>query len=182
MAVAGAVAQELITAYQRPGITRAWVNNGGDIALHLAPVPVERIGDEVADGTTSPTASASASTSASPLALRRIDKPAFPGEELVVVASPFFPHKLSKGYSNPQSRVIESVNGIKVKSLKHLIEVLRDSRDEFIVFEFSGRSGESPVFPRKEVLASIEDILTDNGVRSQASPELLAVWNEKPKS
>jgi len=36
-AVAGAVAQELIECYQRPGIRRAWVNNGGDIALHLAP-------------------------------------------------------------------------------------------------------------------------------------------------
>ena len=36
-AVAGAVAQELIAHYHRPGIRRAWVNNGGDIALHLAP-------------------------------------------------------------------------------------------------------------------------------------------------
>ena len=36
-AVAGSVAQEIVLAYQRPGITRAWVNNGGDIALHLAP-------------------------------------------------------------------------------------------------------------------------------------------------
>ena len=35
-AVAGAVAQELIAAYQRPGIRRAWVNNGGDIALYFA--------------------------------------------------------------------------------------------------------------------------------------------------
>ncbi|MDT7836226.1 UPF0280 family protein [Aquabacterium sp. OR-4] len=35
-AVAGAVAQEIVAAYQRPGIRRAWVNNGGDIALHLA--------------------------------------------------------------------------------------------------------------------------------------------------
>ena len=76
--------------------------------------------------------------------------------------------------------VVESVNGVKIKNLKHLVEVLRDSRDEFIVFEFSGRSGESPVFPRKEVLASIEDILTDNGVRSQGSPDTLAVWNAKP--
>ena len=119
------------------------------------------------------------SASSSPLALRRIDKPAFPGEELVVVASPFFPHKLSKGYSNPQSRVIESVNGIKVKSLKHLIEVLRDSRDEFMVFEFAGHGGESPVFPRKDMLAATEEILTDNGVRSQGSPDMLAVWNAK---
>jgi len=35
-AVAGAVAQELIAAYQHSAIRRAWVNNGGDIALHLA--------------------------------------------------------------------------------------------------------------------------------------------------
>ena len=35
-AVAGAVAQELLPANQVAGIRRAWVNNGGDIALHLA--------------------------------------------------------------------------------------------------------------------------------------------------
>jgi len=34
-AVAGAVAEELMVCYQREGITRAWINNGGDIALHL---------------------------------------------------------------------------------------------------------------------------------------------------
>jgi ApbE superfamily uncharacterized protein (UPF0280 family) len=43
-AVAGAVAQELIGFYQRLGISRAWVNNGGDIALHLAPGAALRIG------------------------------------------------------------------------------------------------------------------------------------------
>ena len=36
-AVAGAVAQELVAFYRRPGVARAWINNGGDIALHLAP-------------------------------------------------------------------------------------------------------------------------------------------------
>jgi ApbE superfamily uncharacterized protein (UPF0280 family) len=35
-AVAGAVAQELLPFYQVPGVQRAWINNGGDIALHLA--------------------------------------------------------------------------------------------------------------------------------------------------
>lgn len=43
-AVAGAVAQELVGCYQRPGIVRAWVNNGGDIALHLAPGAQARVG------------------------------------------------------------------------------------------------------------------------------------------
>ncbi len=43
-AVAGSVAQELIAFYQRPGIARAWINNGGDIALHLAPGTEARVG------------------------------------------------------------------------------------------------------------------------------------------
>ena len=34
-AVAGAVAQEIVAHYARAGVRRAWVNNGGDIALHL---------------------------------------------------------------------------------------------------------------------------------------------------
>ena len=43
-AVAGAVAEEIAAFYQRPGIARVWVNNGGDIALHLAPGQSARIG------------------------------------------------------------------------------------------------------------------------------------------
>jgi len=43
-AVAGAVAQALIGCYDRPGIARAWVNNGGDIALHLAAGQCARVG------------------------------------------------------------------------------------------------------------------------------------------
>ena len=43
-AVAGAVAQELIACYARPGVERAWVNNGGDIALHLTPGRSVRVG------------------------------------------------------------------------------------------------------------------------------------------
>ena len=36
-AVAGSVAEELIESFADPRIERAWINNGGDIALHLAP-------------------------------------------------------------------------------------------------------------------------------------------------
>jgi ApbE superfamily uncharacterized protein (UPF0280 family) len=43
-AVAGAVAQELIACYRRAGVRRAWANNGGDIALHLAEGEQVRIG------------------------------------------------------------------------------------------------------------------------------------------
>ncbi len=43
-AVAGAVAQSLIGSYHRAGIARAWVNNGGDIALHLSAGTQAKVG------------------------------------------------------------------------------------------------------------------------------------------
>jgi ApbE superfamily uncharacterized protein (UPF0280 family) len=43
-AVAGAVAEELVSCYDRAGVQRAWINNGGDIALHLASWQSVRIG------------------------------------------------------------------------------------------------------------------------------------------
>jgi uncharacterized protein len=43
-AVAGAVADELIGAFRRDGVRRASINNGGDIALHLAPCASYTIG------------------------------------------------------------------------------------------------------------------------------------------
>ena len=43
-AVAGAVAQEVVGSYRRAGVARAWINNGGDIALHLAPGTSVQVG------------------------------------------------------------------------------------------------------------------------------------------
>lgn len=122
---------------------------------------------------------ASLSYMGNPLSSRRGDQPAFPGEELVLVASPFFPHRLSKGYDNPLSRVVATLNGTKVRNLLHLVEILRDSRDEFISIQFAGRGSESLVFKRQEMLAATEEILSDNGVRTQGSPAVMAVWEKK---
>ena len=115
----------------------------------------------------------------SPLANRFDDKPAFPGEELVVVPSPFFPHKLDEGYSSPFCEVVKSINGIAIKNLNHLVAVLRDARGESITIAFNDRDGETLVFPRQAMLAATDDILTDNGVRSQGSADTLAIWNAK---
>ena len=43
-AVAGAVAQELLPCVSQPGVDKAFVNNGGDIALHLQPEENWRVG------------------------------------------------------------------------------------------------------------------------------------------
>lgn len=115
----------------------------------------------------------------SPLSLRRADRPAFDGEALVIVSSPFFPHKLALGYSQVQSGVVEKVNDVTIRNLEHLVATLRDATEDFIVIEFAGRQFETLVFPRKEMVAATEEILTDNGVRAQGSPDTLAVWNSK---
>jgi S1-C subfamily serine protease len=119
------------------------------------------------------------SYAASPLVTRRGDVPEFDGEELVVVASPFFPHKLAKGYSNPSAGVVKAINGKPVKNLAHLVTILRDLPDEFVVLELDHRGSEVPVFSRREMLAATEEILTDNGVRAQGSPDMLAIWSER---
>ncbi len=100
-------------------------------------------------------------------------------QELVVVSSPFFPHDLSKGYSNPSAGVVYSINGTRIRSLVHLVTLLRDLKDDYVVFEFDHRGGEALVFPRKQTVESTEAILTDNGVRAQASSELLDIWQGK---
>jgi S1-C subfamily serine protease len=120
------------------------------------------------------------SASGNPLVTRMSDQPAFPGEGLVVISSPFFPNKLAQGYGSPRSEVVKSINGIAVKNLNHLVELLRDSKDEFITVACDTRFGETMVFPRAQMLAATDEILTDNGVRSQGSPDTLAIWNTKP--
>jgi len=115
----------------------------------------------------------------SPLITRLGDTPSADREELVVISSPFFPHKLASGYSNQSGGVIYSVNGVQVRSLKHLVAVLRDLQDEFVVFEFDHRDGEALVFPRRAMVDATEEILTDNGVRAQGSPDMMEVWQAK---
>jgi hypothetical protein len=117
----------------------------------------------------------------SPLMTRRHEKPAFPGEELVMVSSTMFPHRLGRGYHSAMMRVVKDVNGTTIKNLAHLVEVVRDLQEEFVIFNFHGLDAQSIVLPRTEALAATEEILTDNGIRAQASPALLALWGGAKK-
>ena len=130
-------------------------------------------------GSSGGSVAAALSLAGSPIITRRADKPAFEGEQLVIVPAPFLPHKLAKGYGNPSGRIVKAINGITIRNLRHLVEILRDARDPFIKIEFAGHYTETLVLPRAEAIAATEDILTDNGIRSQGSPELMAVWNHK---
>jgi hypothetical protein len=116
----------------------------------------------------------------SPLASMAFDSPTQELQELVVISSPFFPHKLANGYSSATGSVVYSINGTPLKSLKHLVELLRDLQDPFVTIEFNQKGGEALVFSRQALMAATDDILTDNGVRAQGSTEMMAVWQAKP--
>ena len=115
----------------------------------------------------------------SPLGARRTDKVAFPGEELVIVASPMFPHKIGKGYANPMGKVVKEVNGTQIKNLKHLVETLRDAKEKYITITFNDRNSETLVFDRAETLKATDEILSDNSVRQQASEDIAPIWSKK---
>lgn len=119
------------------------------------------------------------SFNASPLVTQRGDEPSAQREELVVVSSPFFPHKLVSGYGNRIGAVVESVNGVPVRSLRHLVALLRDLKDDTVVLRFDQRAGETVVVPRKAMVDATEAILIDNGIRSQGSPDMMDIWNGK---
>lgn len=119
------------------------------------------------------------SFNASPLVTRRGDSPDATREELVVISGPFFPNRLVTGYGNRVGSVVDTVNGTRIRSLAHLVSTLRDLKDEHVVFRFDQRYGESLILPRKAALDATEGILSDNGIRTQGSEDMMKVWGGK---
>jgi hypothetical protein len=114
-----------------------------------------------------------------PLATRRHDRARSPGEELVVVTSPLLPHRITRGYGDPFGSVVRDVNGVAIRSLRHLVEVVRDSRDEYLTFRFAGELSETLVFRRRELEAATSEVMAENGIPRRGSADVLAVWDAK---
>ena len=112
----------------------------------------------------------------SPLVTQRGDAPSPQRQELVVIGAPFFPNRLVEGYGNHTGAVVYSVNGTRIVSLGQMVALLRDSKSEYVTIDFDGRTVESLVFPRAALDAATQGVLTDNGIRSQGSPDMLAIW------
>jgi hypothetical protein len=90
------------------------------------------------------------------------------------------PHKISQGYGDPFGAVVATVDGIKIKNLRHLIEVFRDGEGEFVTIRFFGDYSEVLVFRRKAIDDATAELMSENGISRRGSAELIAVWNAKP--
>ena len=118
----------------------------------------------------------------SPILTRAVDHVRFPGEELVAVTTPLFPHRVARGYDDPIGQVVESVNGVAIRNLRHLVEVLRDARDEYVTFRFAEDRAETLVFRRKELEAATAEVMSENGIPRRGTPDVMGVWESKPSS
>ncbi len=114
-----------------------------------------------------------------PLLKRNGDRAAFPGEELVVVTAPMLAHKVAKGYADPFGQVVADVDGVKVKNFRHLVELLRDGRGEYVTLRFCGDLSETMVFRRAAMEEATEQVMAENGIPKRGTDDVMAVWNAK---
>jgi hypothetical protein len=77
--------------------------------------------------------------------------------------------------------VLSDVNGIQVKNLRQLVEIVRDIQDRQITFKFANSgvlTHETMTFNRDELLEATAKILEENGIRYPYSPDLGSVWDK----
>ncbi len=110
--------------------------------------------------------------SSSPLITRLNDTATEEQEQLIVISSRMFSNRITKGYGDPMAQVIKDINGIKIKNIRHLVEVLQNSK-EYIEINFEGNFVETMIFRKADMEAATEDILTENGIRFQCSNDLI---------
>lgn len=113
----------------------------------------------------------------SPVALKISDVRETPGQEYIVLAATFLPHAVTKGYEVYGNPTLKAVNGMKINSVEHLVEVLRDNEEETLKFEFFDRSQETLIFNAEELLDSTEEVLEDNSIRRQGSDRFMEIWD-----
>jgi S1-C subfamily serine protease len=116
----------------------------------------------------------------SPLVHRRQDKPAFAGEELVVVTSPLLRHKVARDYGDPVNQVVKTINDTPVKNFRHMVELLRDAQGEFLTIEFFGKRADVIVFPRPDMEKITREVIDDNGITRRGTDDAMAAWQGKP--
>ncbi len=71
------------------------------------------------------------------------------------------------------------MNQKPIKKLEDLVEAVRDSKEKYITIEFNERDAEAIVLDRRQALDATEEILSDNGIRSECSDDLKPLWKKR---
>jgi hypothetical protein len=81
-----------------------------------------------------------------------------------------------RGYSDPFGQVVKDVDGVPVSNLRHLVEVLRDGKGEYLTVRFHGELSETLVFPRKAIEEATSELMAENSIPRRGSDDVLTVW------
>ena len=96
-----------------------------------------------------------------------------------MVTAPMLAHKAAKGYADPFGQVVADVDGVKVKNLRHLVELFRDGRGEFLTLRFCGELTETMVFRRAAMEEATEQVMAENGIPKRGTDDVMIVWNAR---
>ena len=83
--------------------------------------------------------------------------------ERVVWLQNIFPHKVNRGYFS-DAYIVSKVNGIVIKDFNHFVNLIDNTKDEFVVIDFIERA--KVVLKTKEAKDSFQEIKNTYGLKS----------------
>lgn len=95
-----------------------------------------------------------------------------PEQDEVVLALRVLAADVNEGYHNVSSWTVEKVNGEKIRNLKHLIELMENAADPFVVLE--NEWGQKLVLDREQAEQAGPQILGTYRIPQDRSPDLAA--------
>jgi len=99
-----------------------------------------------------------------------------PDDEIVVACSPIIPHKLNKGYSITPLSVVTHVNDQPIRNLRHMIQLIKDNKEDFIIFTFEEDYENKQVYSPERVSKYMPEILQNNNIPFACSQDLRDIW------
>lgn len=100
------------------------------------------------------------------------------GREFVSVACPLLSSPIGRGYEVIPGQTVKSVNGKTFRNFREFVQLLRDTKDEFVVFEFNESGPERIVLRSAEIEAATEKLMDSNGIRRQCSKDVRDIWEK----
>ncbi|MCA9215209.1 MAG: hypothetical protein KDB27_19210, partial [Planctomycetales bacterium] len=111
----------------------------------------------------------------SPLVTRSVERPK-PGEELVMIGPRLFTHSTSEGYEGIALGVVERIDDTDVTNLAHAAKLILEGSGEYVKLQLKGCATQILTFRREEIANATEEILEDEGIRSQYSDDLAEIF------
>ncbi len=97
----------------------------------------------------------------------------FPDEEFVVISA-VMPDVCAEGYLGMAEAHVRTVNGVKIRNLRHLVTVVEDSKDEFLRFELDiGEEWDSTmILDAAQMRAATPRVMERYAIPADRSPNL----------